>query len=78
MAFDLQLHQPSRQGTNSGARNSIVAQQEQNRAVWACYVLDKCVSLMLGRPVMLRRADIVRVISRPIFKTLQLTVFALT
>lgn len=56
MAFDLQLHQPSK--VFKSPRVNPILQQEQRRTIWCCYVLDKSMSLFLGRPAMIKFNDI--------------------
>lgn len=56
MAFDLQLHQPSK--VFKSTRVNPIVQQEQRRTIWCCYMVDKSMSLFLGRPSMMKFNDI--------------------
>lgn len=56
MAFDLQLHQSIK--SSKSTRTNPISQQEQRRTIWCCYVLDKSMSLFLGRPAMMKYNDI--------------------
>jgi hypothetical protein len=56
MAFDLQLHQPSKMYKPTNATQ--IVQQQHRRTIWCCYALDKSMSLFLGRPAMMKSNDI--------------------